>query len=424
MQRTFFFSAIFLVSLLFSCKKDGELSPDFDNGNLSIIYTDTFSLKTSVIEESSGRTDLAVYHLLGVYNDPIFGMKSSSIYTNIGLAGSSTNFGNTVTIDSIVVALKPVGFYGNSTSSLTINVFELSTPLVAANDYYSNSHTSSRSILLGNKVFTPGSTDSILRIKLTDPSLISEIENKASFTNNADLNSIFNGLQIVTSDTAGSSSSIPQNTGAISYFDLNSSLSGVIVYYNNSEEDSLQEKFIINSDIKSYSRFINDYTSTDVEKHINNDPSKNTNRTYVSAMRGVKTKIELPTIKELSKEGTIAINKAEITFTVENGTDDSPNEILSSLALTGIDANEDAVVLLDDPSIEGLEHYGGTYNSTTKSITFNITKHIHQLINNPAIDYGMYLLAKGSVTRANRAVITSENSPISKIKLEITYSKL
>ena len=40
-----------------SCKKDGKLSPQFDNRNLEISYVDTFSIVTSLIKEDSIRTD-------------------------------------------------------------------------------------------------------------------------------------------------------------------------------------------------------------------------------------------------------------------------------------------------------------------------------------------------------------------------------
>jgi hypothetical protein len=436
MRKVFLLSALFLVLILFSCKKDGKLSPDFEDGNLSVEFTDTFSLKTSVVEDPSGRTDVAVHHLLGAYNDPIFGVKSSSIYTNVGLAGSSTDFGGFLTIDSIVLVLDPIGYYGNSNSSYTVNVFELSSPLSTSTGFYSNTLTSTEPTLLGSNIYTPSSTDSILtavdnvmhkphlRVNLNDPTLISNITTKVKFTDNADFNTVLKGLHIVTTDTSTNPSPIAIGDGAISYFDLSSSFSGVIVYYSSSLGNNLQEKFIVNSDVKSYARFINDYTGTDVEKHINDDPSKNINRTYVSTMKGVRTKIEIPNIKELTKEGDISINKAQITFTLEDGSDTSPDEILSSLTLTGIDSEGNAIRLLDDPTLEGSDHYGGSYNFTTKSFTFNITKHIYQLIKSTTADYGMYLTANGSVTTANRIVLNSENSSISKIKLEITYSKL
>ncbi len=429
----------FLITVLFACKKDGKLSPDFDNGNLSVVFVDTFSLKTSVLEESKDRADISANYLLGVYNDPIFGVKSSAIYSNVGLSGATTNLGSNVTIDSIVLTLDPTGYYGNSSSSLSVDVYELSTPLISSTGYSTDDYSPVESTLLGNGIYTPGSTDEILtladsvmhknhlRVNLNNPAFMTKMSNNTSLSSST-FNTIFKGIYIVTSDTAANPSNVNQGEGAISYFDLNAALSGIVVYYSNSvstSSSSLQEKFILNSDIKSYNRFSHNYTSTDVEKHLNNDPGKNTNRIYVSAMKGVRTKIEIPNIKNLANEGNISINKAEITFTLEDGTDASPDEVLSTLALTGIDSEGNALALLDDPTLEGLEHYGGIYNESTKTITFNISKHVHHLIKNPtATDYGMYLTARKSLTTANRAVFNSENSPAAKIKLEITYSKL
>ena len=81
LRKAFFLSVAFFLTFLFSCKKNGELSPDFDNGNLSVNFTDTFSIKTSLVQEDSLRTDLSTSHILGIYRDPIFGLVSSSIYS-------------------------------------------------------------------------------------------------------------------------------------------------------------------------------------------------------------------------------------------------------------------------------------------------------------------------------------------------------
>ena len=413
-------SLLFLV--LFSCKKDGELSPDFDNGNLLISFTDTFSLKTSVVEAARERTDVATHHLLGVYNDPIFGVKSSAIYTNVGLAGA-TDFGFNSTIDSLVLALEFEDFYGNSTSSFTINIYELASALESETSYYSDTYSTIQNTILGSATYTPGTSDSTLRVVITEPTLLGNIQSTQTYANNTEFQQVFKGLCIMSADTAGGVPAISQGTGAIAKFDLNSSLSKLSVHYTDTSATSLQEDLSINTDVKSYARFIHDYTGTDIEKHLNNDAGKNNNCTYVSTMSGVRTKIEVPNLREITQEGNVAINKAEIIFTLKNGTDASPDEILSSLALTGIDEDGDAIALLDDPLLEGSDHYGGEYNSTTKSFAFNITKHVHQLIKSTTTDYGMYLTAKGSVTTANRIVLNSENSPVSKIKLEITYSK-
>jgi len=72
---------------------------------------------------------------------------------------------------------------------------------------------------------------------------------------------------------------------------------------------------------------------------------------------------------------------------------------------------------------ENAAYFGGTYNASNKTYTFNISRHIQDLINNNTVDYGMYLIATGSSIQANRSVLNSFKHPSNKIKLNITYSK-
>jgi hypothetical protein len=136
-------------------------------------------------------------------------------------------------------------------------------------------------------------------------------------------------------------------------------------------------------------------------------------------MGGVKTKLLIPNLKNLSAEGKIIINKAEIIFNVSDfGSDFAA---IPTLALTGISATGQSTFLVD--FFEGSDYFGGEYNKTTKTYTFNIARHVQDLINNNKTDYGMYLIATGSSVSANRSVINSFKHPSNKIKLNITYSK-
>lgn len=416
--------AMFFFTTLFSCKKDGKLSPDFDSGDLSISFVDTFSIRTTVVQEDSIRTDLSTSNLLGIYNDPIFGLVSSSIYSQILLTGVNLDFETTTTaVDSVVLTLDYAGLYGSATSLMSINVYELSSQLSEDTDYYSNNDISYNSTPKGGLTFTPNLIDSVdlnfdtimykphLRIRLDDAfgndillATPSQLSDNTSFTD------FMKGLYITTSTTVNNAT-LPSEGGSIAYFDMNSSMSTLTVYY----DDTSSYNFTINTDATKFSRFAHNYTS-EITKHLNDDPSKNASRIYVATMGRVRSKIELPTIKDLTKGGAVIINKAEIIFTVEDLSEGNFDDILSAISLAGIDENGDAVFLPD--FFEGADHYGGTYDVTTKSYTFNISRHIHQLLLNSTIDYGMYLIANGSSTSANRAVIESE------IRLEITYSKI
>ena len=203
---------------------------------------------------------------------------------------------------------------------------------------------------------------------------------------------------------------------------MNSELSTLTMYY----DDTSSYSFSINSTTEKYAYFAQNYAATDVEKQLNNDISKNTAVTYVSSMAGVKTKIELPTIKELGNGDPVLINKAELIFSVAVDKESLVDLVDETIYLVGIDAEGNQLILADDnPAIESDNtHFGGSYDSSTGTYTFNITRHIHQLLTTTETDHGMYLVSSGARTEANRVVLGSGEENTYKIRLEITYSKI
>ncbi|MCO6499388.1 MAG: DUF4270 family protein [Vicingus serpentipes] len=428
-RKIYLLSALLFIALLFSCKKDGELSPDFDLSAVSIQFTDTLSIEAIVVKEDSFRTDLSEFYLLGLYHDPLFGVKSSSIYTNVKLAGS-TNFGSGFSIDSIVLTLAYAGLYGNPNSSMSINVYELSSPLDESKNYYSNDTAAYNSTLLKSLTFTPNLTDSVLtaidgvmhaphlRIKIDDPTFISNFESDTLYSDNAALNNVLGGLYITTANNVTNSSLIAEE-GSIAYFDMHSSLSTVTIYYKNATTDSLQESFLIDADTKKFSRFAHNYTGTDIEKHLTNSVSKDTTVSYLSSMAGVRTKLKVPYLKTLLKDGNIIINKAELTIPVAINTSGNYDTPLAAIGLAAINANGEAIFTPDATSYD----YCGCLNTSTNTYTFDVSRYVHQLLYETSTDYGMYLIARGGAVNANRLVFGSSYNAFSPLKLNITYSK-
>jgi len=429
LRKVLFLSAIFFLAFIISCKKDGKLTPDFENGDLTVSFTDTFSLNAVVIQEDSLRTDLSNLNLLGLYNDSIFGPVSSSIYTQVLLTGVNVDFNNIVSdpalLDSVVLTLDYQAFYGDAAAPMTIEVYKLSLPLSANTEYYSSTFSARELTPIATTTFTPNAGND-LRIKLND-SFGDSLIFYSPYVDNAAFSSFFSGFYITVKDSV-TGTTIPQGSGAIAYFDLNSSTTGLSLYYRHDALEKggnhTQYDFLIGSEGVKYSQFDHNYTGTDVEAHINNSPTKDTTVVYVSTMSGVKTKIDIPTIKDLTKDGAVTINKAELIFTVENGTENNFAVAPISISLVGIDAAGAPLFLPD--FFEGADHYGGvlTKDGSIQTYTFNISRHLHQLVYSSSPDYGMYLIANSSSTSANRVVIGSEKSPTYKIKLEITYSKL
>jgi len=292
---------IFLIALS-SCSKDGELAPDFDSGDLTVLFTDTFSLTTGVEIEDSNRTDLAAFNLLGIYNDPVFGPTASSIYTQVTLNGLNVDFGTAV-LDSAVITLRYSNSYGDSTPT-TVNVFRLTEPMSKSTSYFSNTSLTNDPIPLATKTFIPNITDSVfvgfdslnraphLRIRLDDDFGQSILDAPLTDLEDNDAFSQFvNGFLITPSETV-------DNTTLVT------------LYYN----DSLSYEFLINSvETAKFSRFDHNYAGTEIEARANG--GGNTDLSYVQALSGVRTKIQIPDIKDLIADGRVIINKAELIVT-------------------------------------------------------------------------------------------------------------
>ena len=436
LRKTFFLSAFLFLAFLFSCKKDGKLTPDFDNGNLEIHYVDTLSIITGVEREDSLRSDGLFLNLIGLYNDPIFGKVSASLYTQVLLNGVNLDFETpNTTVDSVVLTLAYAGLHGNPASNITLNVYELDAELNASTDYYSNTTTSYKPTPEGSLSFIPNLNDSVsiefdtikraphVRIKLNNAFGDKILNAPASdLIDDAAFSSFMKGFYISTSETVDNAS-LSSGDGSIAYFDMNSELSTLTLYY----DDTSSYNFSINSSTEKYSQFAHNYANTDVEKHLNNETSKLSYRTYVSSMAGVKTKIELPTLRDFTKNEPVIINKAALIFTAESGANLPNDAIDETLDLVGIDAEGNHILLNDNnPTIENdITHFGGGYNVDENSYSFNITRHIHQLLTTTETDYGMYLISKGAKTEANRVVLGSgEKNATYRVRLEITYSKI
>lgn len=429
-RKAFVLSVLFLIVLI-SCKKNGELYPEFNNENLSIHFTDTLNIATTLVKDDSIPTLGVSANLLGIYNDSVFGSASASFYTEITLSGANVNFGTNPIIDSVVLSLKygsTTSFYGNISTQQTVDVYRLTEKLTKS-EYYSNESLTYNSTPLGSLTFYPNPVDTVqviqngvtttqsahLRIRLSD-TFGQEILDSSTITNNTTLLDIVNGLYITPSTTVNNTT-LAQGEGSILYFDMNSSLSTLTIFYRNDGIGAEKSySFLINSESNKFNHFEHNYTNTEIGKQLNG-LSHDSTLTYVQAMGGVKTKLVIPNLKNLGKDGKIIINKAELIFNVS----DTSLAVIPELELTGITAEGQAIRLID--FFEGETYFGGKYDKTTQTYTFNIARHLQDLVNSDKIDYGMYLIATSSAITANRSVINSFKHPSNKIKLNITYSK-
>lgn len=447
--RTSLPGLLILLVLTISCnKRDSDLGLNLrsDDGLIDAIVVDTLDVVAYTIREDSLRTDSLNSNVLGAINDPVFGPNTASIHCNFKLDEIGFDFGASPQFDSIILSMvyyDSEKFYGDTNSTIKLNIYRLNEKLDPDQRYYSNATFQTAELIeTWEGQFAP--SDSVtyieegkevkalpqLRIKLANSFGQSFIDNAPGiFASQEAFDDFLNGLAIIP-DVSGLSS----GEGAIAPFFLNSIHSNLTLYY----DDTLFKDFNINTS----SERINTYTvggwSSDITTQLNN-PGVNYDKTYLQAMGGLKTKIEIPDIFDLVKDGKrILINEAKITFNIQPGseTDElfAPDRLLLLQPAESDASNALILDLIDEiapPSSawSGFTNYGG--NKDGDGYTFHFNRHLQQLLDDYVIkgednNRGFYLIVPSDrpITPARMILDNSGTGSDKKIELKITYTEL
>ena len=140
-------------------------------------------------------------------------------------------------------------------------------------------------------------------------------------------------------------------------------------------------------------------------------------------MGGYKLKLELQDIEMIDSllQGK-SINQAILTFYK----DESNNALSMSqeslypphtqISLVRIGEN-DNIYFLDD-YFRGTNYFGGTYNESDKTYSFNVSIYLQDLLSGKYLNQGLYVLPIGSSVNSNRTLF----SP--KVDLQIVYTEI
>ena len=404
------------------------------NDKMNVVHCDTISLVAYSTKEDSIRSDQSYYNLLGCSNDPIFGKNSASFYTQIRLSSDNVYFGVNPVLDSMVLSLVYGSVYGDTSAKQTVKVYELAQNIYKDSMYFSNRDFLTTGVPLATKTFVPDIRDSIklgkdtvtkyapqLRIRL-NPLLGQKFINESGQTpiaDNTDFLNFFKGLYLTTTPTSGE--------GSIINFNLINTQSNVTLYYHNSK-DTTSYDFVIDA----YSQRVNhfnhtkyQYANSYLRSEISGDTTKGKNVLYIQSMAGLKVRILYPYLKDLVKKGKIVINKADFIVDVDDSTDISLSRYAPPAQLMLIEEQNGLIRYLAD-QYDGTAYYGGTYNSTKKEYSFNIARHIQQILDGVKDNLGLYLVVWTSdrPNTPNRVVLKGTKRKTGNIRLQITYTKL
>lgn len=443
-----------LISITFiitSCTdKAKTIGNELDNSEdiFEIGFTDTITVEAYSVLRDSIRTDSLYLSLAGSIFDPELGEMTASMATQLLLSVDTPDFGPNPVIDSMILSLLYGGYYGDTMDFQTFNVYELDEILDSPKDYYTDDVISHKSTLLATKTFQPRPTSDYLvsrmdttstgadtliidtlvaQIRFDLASLSPELGNKVLYGQESDMSSSSNFVEYVKGlyITAEKSTS----GGSISYFDLNSSVSQVVIYYKNDTIDDGTYNLYITRDMERLTMVDHnnyDDASTEFKEQVLDENHElGRNQLYLQSLAGVESIIKFPHIKNLSTEGKIIVNRAELVFEADAL---KLGDYAAPTNLTLLKKTEDGSFDLLLDQFEGTEFFGGTYNEDEQEYRFRITRYIQSLVSDEnVIDYGLKLAISSSASKADRIIFYGTNPDntalyADRVRLEITYS--
>jgi hypothetical protein len=441
-------TAIFLLGVIVavsSCKKPEEelgLSVQPAGDVLAINIVDTTSITASTTLVDSLQTDARSSHLLGSYNDPVFGTTSASIAMQFAPTGQpqAGDFGdlNLLVVDSVVLALAYTGeFYTLLGDPQTFRVHRMTDELEVDTAYYSNeviNHDNVDMIVggAGVQVMSPDSVTVVggdtlatnqLRLRIDNTfgyDLFAENELGTLADATGDLfNSWLKGLYI-TPDNPGQ---LP-GEGAVCNFDLLSTFTTLTVYYRDTTpaaEDTTSYSLIVGDFSERVTIFEHDYTGTVVEAQINN-PAAGQQELYAQSGAGTRVKMEFPHIMNYNDSGAapIAVNKAVLVVRIDEDqiTDFYPADRMFVIGIN--EAGEEFIVL---DQFEGDDHIDGYFDATNSEYRINLTRHFQSIWNGETFNGELYLFPGNSSVSVNRVVLYGPENPEKSLNLELTYTQ-
>jgi hypothetical protein len=241
---------------------------------------------------------------------------------------------------------------------------------------------------------------------------------KAAYQDDASLNTSFEGLAILPQDN-----DLPAGKGGVGVFDLAGenpigSRAAIMLYYDDTST------FVFT--FAGTSRIITKGSTGPFPTSVNQQlaqPGGDFTTTYVQALNGVKSHIQLTDLFNLVQDGNVAINKAEIIFTVDKSS--VSTNFFAPVRLNlfrPTNASSQRNYLLRDA---GSASFGGTYDESKGTYTFSVTRHIQDVLNAYKLDgkdinYGLYLThPTAEPVLAGRVAIDQ-----TKTRLVVTYTKL
>ena len=429
-----------LLMAFSACRKSPEnignnlLDP---NSYIGMFKTDTITVTChSYLEDSIG-TKNVTNALLGSMNDPVFGLTNAGFYTQFHISSAGQHYGTNPVLDSLVLQLCISGYYGDTTTWQTAHAYELLDSLSVNESYYNHSVVPTSPVDVANSYqFRPHpktthcvvGTDTVQQALIRIP-LSAELGNylinldSVAYSEPDLFKNYFKGLYVTCEPVSAG--------GAVTYINLtNNTYSMLQIYYHNDDNPgtSLRYNFYVTTSDTYFNHFDHDYMQGSpefVQQVMEGDTTLGQEKLYLQTMGGVRSKLRFPFVDHWTdtlERGYIVINEAKLVVPASPADADS-NYFTAPSSLILVGFNEDGTTYLLPDYYEGTSYFGGSYDASSRSVSFRISEYIQNLVLKKNSNCGLSMGINGASYTASRWVINgpeAENG--TPLKLVVTYS--
>jgi hypothetical protein len=452
-----------LVALVACTDPATQIGQEILNGGnlISTQYTDTLTLATSTVQLDSVVSSSTDHLLVGRYYDPIFGWVKAKSFFQIANIDTLRNTKDAI-LDSVVLSLgykyyhgdtlKPQSIavhrvtekIGQNTGNLTKRLLE---SLDSRNTYFVKDAVKyesqplgevknfmARPVRLRNK--TNAEFDSLfsslnIRLKPEFGNELMQLQGKKAGSGLVDFKEYLKGLVLVPGET---------DNAAILGFEPNNTPSTIalrpsylgLYYHSKEKKDTLSTFFLVS--FTTNTAFNNRFNQLEVDRTGTNlallkkanerIPAVGSEKeVYLQSSTGVGIKVDMPYLKNLTKNGNVAINKVELILKpvkLYNG--QLPSIGINMINVNPLDNTKPwrtaTGELLSVPAEGGTTGQLAVYNTITKSYAFNITSYVQNVLSGKISNTG-FLLNAIQDNRVNRLVLDKTT-----IKLRVYYTQL
>jgi len=433
--------ALILLMAVFasSCEKGilkigGDILPNGDF--VSIKSIDTLSIFSYTMFNDSARSDLPSVSYLGHDYDPSFGSSTAGFVTQIRLSSKWDPV--LFTVDSTKLFLHILTTKGSADVVHSISLYEIADQLYTDTAYYPNTPINTTGFKVSDIVLPTLRADTINDVELSLPGNGVEFGNylirdttKLFYNNNkADFRSYFKGLYFQMNSTSDpfliSLSLISDQTTYYNYF---------VLFGHDSTGAAIEYSFDLDAKNTnaSFNVFSHDFnTATLGSKMIHRNTTYKDTVSYLQALNGVYTQINLPGLKNIKNDisfGKIAINRARLVVPVYfTATSDHPyiskvvpaRLLLRYRSKTGLRYNVPDFSLASTVDTNH-DFFDGRLDTVAHVYNFNIPAFVQAYLEDATGNVEPELeIYQGAGT--NNAVLGA-NKGVPTVKFEFTYTK-